>query len=110
MALSESAQTCSAKVLSPCHRRDGLVEVGDVGRLGRHWIGIEREPGYVEIARDRIASTLPLDESAMRTVPDKREQPRVAFGVLVESGLVPPGTKVVDVKKRWTAAVRADVQ
>ncbi len=77
-------------------------------RLGRHWIGIEREPGYVEVARDRIASTLPLDESAMRTVPDKREQPRVAFGVLVESGLVPPGIRLMDTKKRWTAAVRAD--
>ncbi len=77
-------------------------------RLGRHWIGIEREPGYVEVARDRIASTLPLDESAMRTVRDKREQPRVAFGVLVESGLVPPGIRLMDTKKRWTAAVRAD--
>jgi len=77
-------------------------------RLGRHWIGIERESNYVKVARDRIASTLPLDESAMRTVPDKREQPRVAFGVLVESGLVPPGSRLVDMKKRWSAAVRAD--
>ena len=77
-------------------------------RLGRRWIGIEREPAYVKVARERIASTLPLDESAMRTVPDKREQPRVAFGVLVESGLVPPGSRLVDTKKRWTAAVRAD--
>ena len=77
-------------------------------RLGRHWIGIEREPAYVKVARDRIASTLPLDESAMRTVPDKREQPRVAFGVLVESGLIPPGSRLVDTKKRWSAAVGAD--
>ncbi len=60
-------------------------------RLGRRWIGIERETAYVKVARERIASTLPLDESAMQTVADKREQPRVAFGVLVESGLVPAG-------------------
>jgi modification methylase len=77
-------------------------------RLGRRWIGIERESSYVKVASDRIASTLPLDESAMKTVPDKREQPRVAFGVLVESGLVPPGTKLTDAKRRWTATVRAD--
>ncbi|HET9812355.1 MAG TPA: site-specific DNA-methyltransferase, partial [Sphingomicrobium sp.] len=77
-------------------------------RLGRRWIGIEREPAYVKVARERIASTLPLDESAMQTVADKREQPRVAFGLLVENGLVPPGTGLTDAKRRWTANVRAD--
>jgi modification methylase len=44
----------------------------------------------------------------MQTVADKREQPRVAFGVLVESGLVPAGTSLVDPKRRWTASVNAD--
>ncbi|HVU29867.1 MAG TPA: site-specific DNA-methyltransferase [Sphingomicrobium sp.] len=77
-------------------------------RLGRRWIGIERESEYVKVARERIDSTLPLDESAMRTVPDKREQPRVAFGLLVESGMVPAGTSLIDSKRRWTATVRAD--
>jgi len=77
-------------------------------RLGRRWIGIEREAAYVKVAKERIASTLPLDESAMQTVADKRDQPRVAFGVLVESGLVPAGTTLTDSKARWSAAVRAD--
>jgi modification methylase len=77
-------------------------------RLGRRWIGIEREPTYAKVARERIDSTLPLDESAMRTVTDKRDQPRVAFGTLVESGLVPAGTVLTDAKRRWTASVRAD--
>jgi len=77
-------------------------------RLGRSWIGIERESSYVKVAKTRINSTLPLDESAMQTVADKREQPRVAFGVLVESGLVPPGTMLMDARRRWTASVRAD--
>ena len=77
-------------------------------RLGRRWIGIERESAYVKVAHERIASTLPLDESAMQTVPDKREQPRVAFGTLVENGLVPAGTQLTDAKHRWTANVRAD--
>jgi modification methylase len=77
-------------------------------RLGRRWIGIERESSYVKVALERIKSTLPLDESAMKVVPDKRSAPRVAFGLLVESGLVPPGTTLTDSKRRWTASVRAD--
>ena len=77
-------------------------------RLGRHWIGIERETAYVKVAKERIASTLPLDESAMQTVRDTRDQPRVAFGTLVESGLVPAGSTLTEAKRRWTATVRAD--
>ena len=77
-------------------------------RLGRRWIGIEREKAYVKVATQRIESTLPLDESAMQTVPDKRSQPRVAFGLLVESGMVPAGSILTDSKRRWKASVRAD--
>ncbi len=77
-------------------------------RLGRRWIGIERERPYVEVARERIASTLPLDESAIRTITERREQPRVAFGTLVESGMIPAGSTIMDSKRRWSAKVRAD--
>jgi modification methylase len=77
-------------------------------RLRRRWIGIERETKYVEAARARIASTLPLDESAMTGVPEKKAQPRVAFGLLVENGLIVPGTRLTDAKRRWTAEVKAD--
>jgi modification methylase len=77
-------------------------------RLGRRWIGIEREATYVKVARERIASTLPLDESAMTVMAESRSAPRVAFGVLVESGLVPPGTTLTDGKRRWSASVGAD--
>jgi modification methylase len=77
-------------------------------RLGRHWVGIEREPAYVKVALERIESTLPLDESAMATMADKRAAPRVAFGVLVEGGLCPPGSVLTDSKGRHSARVRAD--
>lgn len=77
-------------------------------RLGRRWIGIEREAAYVKVARERIDSTLPLDESAMTGMAESRSAPRVAFGVLVESGLVPAGTMLTDAKRRWSAIVRAD--
>ena len=77
-------------------------------RLGRKWIGIERERSYVKVARERIDATLPLDESAMTVMIDKRSQPRVAFGLLVESGMVPPGSSLADSKRRWSASVNAD--
>src|SRR3546814_844349 len=76
-------------------------------RLGRHWIGIEREAKYVKVARERIASTLELDESAMRTMASKKNQPRVPFGALVETGMVEPGAILTDPKPRWQANVGA---
>jgi len=77
-------------------------------RLRRRWIGIEREPAYIAAARARIASTLPLDESLLAGVPERAAAPRVAFGLLVESGLVAPGTWLTDARRRWRAEVRAD--
>ncbi len=77
-------------------------------RLGRRWIGIESERKKSEGRARADRPTLPLDESAMRTVLDRRDQPRVAFGLLVESGVVPAGTSLIDAKRRWTATVRAD--
>lgn len=77
-------------------------------RLRRRWIGIEREPAYVKAAQARIDSTLPLDESAMSVMPEKRGAPRVAFGTLVEAGLIAPGTILTDARRRWKAEVRVD--
>jgi modification methylase len=77
-------------------------------RLGRNWIGIEREKRYVRVARERIDSTLELDESAMKTMASKRSAPRVPFGALVEIGMIQPGTVLTDSKRRWQAQVRAD--
>ena len=77
-------------------------------RLGRHWIGIERETRYIKVARERIESTLALDESAMRIMGSKRAQPKVPFGSLVETGMIAPGAVLTDAKRRWQASVLAD--
>ena len=77
-------------------------------RLGRHWIGIERERSYVDVAEERIAAALPLDESAVTTMMSPKTQAKVAFGTLVETGLIPAGTQVFDARRRWVATVRAD--
>jgi modification methylase len=77
-------------------------------RLGREWIGIEREQRYVRVARQRIASTLPLDESAMKTMASKKTATKVPFGTLVEIGMVSPGAMLTDAKRRWHVRVLAD--
>ncbi|WP_066552194.1 site-specific DNA-methyltransferase [Croceicoccus bisphenolivorans] len=77
-------------------------------RLGREWIGCEREGTYREAALERIEMALPLDESALKTMQSKKQAPRVAFGALVENGYVPAGTMLFDKKRRYSAEVRAD--
>jgi modification methylase len=77
-------------------------------RLGRDWIGIERERDYIEVAHERIAAALPLDESALTTMQSVKPTVRVAFGTLVENGLIAPGAELFDRKRKFSAHVRAD--
>jgi len=77
-------------------------------RLGRQWIGCEREAGYREAAMERIELALPLDESALETMHSRASAPKVAFGALVEAGYLAPGAELFDRQRRWTATVRAD--
>ncbi|VXC57084.1 site-specific DNA-methyltransferase [Sphingomonas sp. AX6] len=87
----------------------GTGTTGSVAkRLGRRFIGIEREIGYIEAAKERIAAALPLDESAITTMQAGRAAPRVAFGSLIENGYLTPGAVLSDAKRRWRAEVRAD--
>jgi modification methylase len=77
-------------------------------RLGREWIGCEREDFYRDVALERIDLALPLDESALTTMQSAKTAPKVAFGTLVETGWIAPGSLLVDKKGRMTATVRAD--
>jgi modification methylase len=77
-------------------------------RLGRNWIGCEREDAYRSVALKRIEKELPLDESALATMQSRKDIPRVAFGALVAAGLLAPGAELFDKQRRWKATVRAD--
>jgi modification methylase len=77
-------------------------------RLGREWIGCERESAYREAALERIELALPLDESAVQTMQSPKAAPKVAFGTLVETGWIAPGAQLFDRKRRFAATVRAD--
>ena len=77
-------------------------------RLGRRFIGLERDPRYARIARARIAGVAPAEREAIDTTKSKRAEPRIPFGWVVERGLLPPGTMLMGPGKRHTAKVRAD--
>ncbi|HEY8948992.1 MAG TPA: site-specific DNA-methyltransferase [Rhizomicrobium sp.] len=77
-------------------------------RLGRHFIGLEREAKYASVARRRIASIEPADKEAIEVTKSKRSEPRIPFGWVVERGLLPPGTILRGPQKRHQAKVRAD--
>ncbi len=77
-------------------------------RLGRHFVGIEREQAYIEAAEARIAGIEPAPDSALETPTAKRSEPRIPFGTLIESGLIAPGAILTDARARHAAEVRAD--
>jgi DNA modification methylase len=61
-------------------------------RLGRHFVGIERSPFYVQIARERIAAILQVELDAdVFATPSPRKAVRIPFGQVLEYGLLEPG-------------------
>jgi modification methylase len=77
-------------------------------RLGRHFIGIERDPDYARIAAERIAQIEPLADPVVALGPTRRSEPRVPFASLIEAGLITPGDILWDSKRRYQAMVRPD--
>jgi modification methylase len=77
-------------------------------RLGRRFIGLERDKDYARIARARIAAVVAAPDETIEVTKSKRTEPRIPFGWVVERGLLPPGTVLQGTQKRHRAKVRAD--
>ncbi|MBD0416012.1 site-specific DNA-methyltransferase [Oryzicola mucosus] len=77
-------------------------------RLGRHFVGIEREQTYIDAAVERIEAIRPLERADLTVLTGKRAEARVAFVSLLDMNLLAPGTVLYDAKKRYKAKVRAD--
>ena len=77
-------------------------------RLGRRFIGIERDTDYAAAARERIALVKPVSPSALETLRSKRAEPRVPFGQIIELGILPAGAPLYDERRRIRAEVKAD--
>ncbi|WP_045835068.1 site-specific DNA-methyltransferase [Hyphomicrobium sp. 99] len=77
-------------------------------RLGRKFIGIERDLDYATAADERIAKVVPLELEAIETLPSKRNEPRIPFGQILELGIIKPGRKLFGPRREVRAEVRAD--
>ena len=114
---TQKPEALLARVILASSRPDDLVldpfcGTGTTGavakRLGRRFIGIERERGYAAAASARIATIEPLPVPALAPFMTAREAPRVPFSALLERGLVLPGSRLCDAKRKVKALVRAD--
>ena len=77
-------------------------------KLGRHYIGIEREPAYIKAATERLARVRKFDREGLEVSQSKRAEPRVPFGQIVERGMLNPGETLTSFNSRHSARVRAD--
>ncbi|MEO1397822.1 MAG: site-specific DNA-methyltransferase [Pseudomonadota bacterium] len=77
-------------------------------KLGRHFVGVEREQAYIDAASARIDAVEPMTQPGLIVTEGKRALPRVAFGALIEAGLLTVGETLTDSKRRWKTTVRLD--
>ncbi|ACT56939.1 DNA methyltransferase [Candidatus Liberibacter asiaticus] len=77
-------------------------------KLRRSFIGIEMKQDYIDIATKRIASVQPLGNIELTVLTGKRTEPRVAFNLLVERGLIQPGQILTNAQGNISATVCAD--
>jgi len=114
---TQKPEALLARVMLSSSRPDDLVldpfcGTGTTGavarRLGRRFVGVERETAYAKAAEKRIAAVEPLPAPSLAPFMTAREAPRVPFAALVERGMITPGAKLTDAKRRHKALVRAD--
>jgi modification methylase len=114
---TQKPEALLARVILSSSRPDDLVldpfsGTGTTGavatRLGRRFVGCERDRTYAKAAMERIAAVEPLEAPTLQPFMTAREAPRVPFSALLERGLVAPGARLVDARKRHRALVRAD--
>ncbi|MBQ8677617.1 MAG: site-specific DNA-methyltransferase [Alphaproteobacteria bacterium] len=77
-------------------------------KLGRHFIGIEKDPAYIQGAKERIDAVQPVENEQCLEYMTKKKMPRIPFGNVVERGLLQPGDMLYDAARRHWAIVRAD--
>ena len=77
-------------------------------KLGRHFIGIEKDATYVKGAQNRIDEVKPVEDIQCLEYMTKKKMPRIPFGNIVEHGLLQPGDMLFDIQRKHFAVVRAD--
>lgn len=78
-------------------------------KLGRHFIGIEREDKYIKAATARIKLINPeTGPEGFMPFAAKREKPRVSVLQVIEAGVLKVGERVTDKMGRFEAVICAD--
>lgn len=77
-------------------------------RLGRNFIGMDQDATYAKLATARIRAIDPIEKPDLLLTPAKREEPRIPFGAVLERGLLKPGDRLFDQRRRHLAQVKAD--
>ena len=78
-------------------------------RLHRRFIGFEQDARYAALASERLETVTPFDESVVEPISNPRRRARLPFGMLVECGLLQPGTSLFYGQEgRYSAVVQAD--
>ena len=77
-------------------------------KLGRSYYGIERDKNYFKAAQNRVKKTKIIEDDNLDTIENNKSKPRVAFGSLVELGILKPGTILWDFKKEINAKIMVD--
>ncbi len=76
-------------------------------KLGRNFIGFERELSYVNLARERVGKITPLNKSLLEYRTERR-RPRIPFGNLVAAGQIRVGERLWSADRKFSAEVQAD--
>lgn len=76
-------------------------------RLGRQFIGFEKEPFYIEIANNRINKIVQINKEHLEYFLEKRKI-KVPFGCLIEKGFIKIGEYLYSKDRKYKAQVQAD--
>ncbi|MBF96890.1 MAG: Modification methylase DpnIIB [Alphaproteobacteria bacterium MarineAlpha9_Bin4] len=74
-------------------------------KLGRNFIGIEKNSLYMKAAKQRIMQVEPIDTSAIEEVSNKNLLKKVPFSDLLKKGLIQPGERIFNSKKNIEATI-----
>ena len=77
-------------------------------KLGRRYLGIEKDNKYFKYAYERLDRTKKMETDTLDTLKNSKSKPRVPFGSLVELGILKPGSKLFDSKKKIEAKIMVD--
>jgi DNA modification methylase len=76
-------------------------------KLGRNFIGIEREDKYIKVANERIEKAKPYVHDTL-TYPFETKKPKVPFGNLIEMDFIKVGENLYSKDKKHKAKVLAN--